>query len=928
MTMEMAMHTKTNHSPLRRLAVLFAALATTCALFAATAPAAPAAAFEVTEFDGEILRNDDDAPATEAGSHPYAITNHMAFATTENIYGWTLPAAQPKDIRVTMPVGLVGNLKSVPRCRVAQFYENEDYEGAASCPNDTAIGYVKILIADPDDPVTMYSALFHMPPRPGKAARFGFHLMTANVFMDVSVRTGEDYGVEVVIPDTPQALPMIETDLVVWGVPADPRHDAMRGQCLGRFGSNGQCSANADQKPFLTMPTTCGAPLVTGLRTNAWTEPDNWQEESFVHHDAKGDPVALEGCEELEFEPSLEIQADGNAASPTGLRAQITLPQDESVEGRVSSHLKDAVVTLPQGFELNAAAANGLGACSAAQIGIDNRNPAACPPSSKIGTVQVVSPALNNPMGGSVYLAKQGENPFGSTLAAYIVAEGEGVLLKLPGRIDTDPVTGQITTTFPNNPQLPFSELTVDFFGGSNGVLIAPPSCGTYTVTSALTPWSGTGTVNPSDSISIGSGPNDGPCPNGGFDPKLSAGTINPVAGQFSPFTLRVTREDGMRALSAIDVTLPPGVLAKLTGVPYCPEAALAAIPTAVGTGAGQAAAPSCPAASQVGTLSVGAGAGNNPVYVPGRVYLAGPYKGAPLSLAFVTPALAGPLDLGNVVVRSALHVDPETARVRAVSDPLPTILAGIPLNLRDIRVTLDRDGFTLNPTSCDPMGIGGQIAGAGGVVARVSQRFQAASCAALGFQPKLSLRLSGPTRRAANPGLKAVLSARPGDANIGRAVVTLPKTQFLDQGHIRTICTRVQYAADSCPKAAIYGYAKAWTPLLGQPLEGPVYLRSSSNELPDLVADLDGQIEIDLAGRIDSVNSRMRTTFAAVPDAAISRFVLTMQGGRKGLLENNIQLCGAKPRAKAAFTGQNGKRSVSNPLVKVACGKGAGRSK
>ncbi|HEX6153795.1 MAG TPA: hypothetical protein VFZ19_09770 [Solirubrobacterales bacterium] len=771
---------------------------------------------------------------------------------------------------------------------------------------------------------TYYGALFNLNPPPGKAARFGFRILTANLFMNVSVRTGDDYGVEVVSPDTSQGIPMISTEITIWGVPADPSHDRERGSCLvqSQGPSGAECPANSQPRPYLTMPTTCDGPLVSTIRANAWQEPDNWQEEISVNHDPEGFSADVVGCEDLQFKPTLEVTAGDDAASPTGLRTKIQLPQDESVGGRVSSHMKDAVVTLPPGFQVNASAANGLGTCSAAQIGIDNRNPAACPPSSKIGSVKIVSPSLSNPMEGAVYLAKQGDNPFGSMLAAYIVAEGEGVLLKLPGRIDTDPVTGQITTTFPNNPQLPFSELTVDFFGGPNAVLIAPEACGTYTVNAALTPWSGTGTVERGDSVTIGSGPNGGPCPNGGFAPGFSAGTVNPVGGAFSPFTLRVSREDGMQALSAIDATLPPGVLAKLTGVPYCPDAALAAIPTGVGSGAGQAASPSCPAASQVGTVSVGAGAGSNPVYVPGRAYLAGPYKGAPLSLAFVTPALAGPLDLGNVVVRSALHVDPATAQVRAVSDPLPTILAGIPLNLRDVRVNLDRDGFTLNPTSCDPMGIGGQIAGAGGAVANLTQRFQAASCAALGFQPKLSLRLSGRTNRSAHPALKAVLSARPGDANIGRAVVTLPKTQFLEQGHIRTICTRVQYAAENCPQASIYGYAKAWTPLLAEPLQGPVYLRSSSNKLPDLVADLDGQIDIDLAGRIDSVNSRMRTTFLSVPDAPVSKFVLQMQGGKKGLLVNNTELCEAKPRATAAFTGQNGKRSTSNPLVKVGCGK------
>jgi len=279
------------------------------------------------------------------------------------------------------------------------------------------------------------------------------------------------------------------------------------------------------------------------------------------------------------------------------------------------------------------------------------------------------------------------------------------------------------------------------------------------------------------------------------------------------------------------------------------------------------------------------------------------------------------------VAVRSGIYVDPVSTAVSVKSDPLPQILQGIPIAYRDIRVEVDRPGFTLNPTSCDPKSVTSTITSIAGATASPADRFQVAGCERLGFKPKLSFRYKGRTNRGAHPAVTATLKARKGDANIGKAVVTLPRTQFLEQGHIRTICTRVQYAADDCPKGSVYGYAKAWTPLLDQPLQGPVYLRSSNNTLPDLVADLDGQIEIELAGRIDSVDERMRVSFGAVPDAPVSKFVLRMQGGRKGLLVNNTELCRAKPRARAVFTGQNGKRSVANPLVRIGCGRGpAGR--
>ncbi|HYG97479.1 MAG TPA: hypothetical protein VD741_10280, partial [Solirubrobacterales bacterium] len=464
-----------------------------------------------------------------------------------------------------------------------------------------------------------------------------------------------------------------------------------------------------------------------------------------------------------------------------------------------------------------------------------------------------------------------------------------------------------------------FTTLTVRLKGGPGAVLANPTECGPKSSSAVLTPWSGQSAATTGDSFTI-------PCPGtDAFAPTLDAGTVNPLAGEFSPFVARFSRGDAEQMLGKIDLELPPGLLAKVAGVPLC--------------GAAQADAGACASGSRVGTVTVAAGPGSAPYHLQGPVFLTGPYGGAPYGLAIVVPAKAGPFDLGTVVVRQALAIDPLDAHITArmgesrvyetdgrlvavVPGAIPPVVGGVPVRLRTVDVALDRPGFTLNPTSCQERRIVAGIVSLAGAQAQPSVRFQVGDCAGLGFGPKLSLRLKGKTNRSAHPALTATLKARPGDANIGRAVVTLPKTQFLEQEHIRTICTRVQYAEGNCPKASIYGYAKAWTPLLDQPLQGPVYLRSSNNTLPDLVADLNGEIEIDLAGRIDSVDSRMRTTFWAVPDAPVSKFVLQMQGGEKGLLVNNTELCAAKPRAKAAFTGHNGKRSVSSPLVKVGCGK------
>jgi hypothetical protein len=466
----------------------------------------------------------------------------------------------------------------------------------------------------------------------------------------------------------------------------------------------------------------------------------------------------------------------------------------------------------------------------------------------------------------------------------------------------------------------------MNLFGGPRASLVTPPTCGTYSTGGNFAPWSGAEAVVTSSTFEIATGPDGRPCPQGDFAPAFEAGTTNPVAGSYSPFVLDLSRQDGTSRLSTIEAALPPGLLGKLSGIPYCSDDALASISPAEGSAAAQIASPGCPASSRIGSVTVGAGAGSNPFYAKtGSAYLAGPYKGAPLSIAFVTPALAGPFDLGNVVVRTAVHIDPTTTRISAVSDALPQVLHGIPLDLRDVSIALDRNEFMLNPTNCAATQVESRIGSASGQVASPSARFQVAGCERLGLSPKLALRFSGaPTRRGGHPKLTATLTTGKEESNLKRVQVTLPKTEYLENAHIRTVCTRAQYAADQCPQRSIYGYARAWTPLLDKPLEGPVYLRSSSHKLPDLVASLDGQIHIDLSGRISSSHSRIRNTFETVPDAPVSKFVLTMQGGGMGLLVNNTNLCKAKPRANVEFDGQNGKVATTNPVVRVGCKKPA----
>ena len=880
--------------------------------------------FGVESFDGAVL-NRDGTTDTQAGSHPWSASTTIRFDTTENSSGRIVAAGDVKDLQVDLPPGLVGDPLATPRCSAAEF--GQHVSGHAECPVSSQVGVVTLGLVsggvrhEEDVPV------YNLVPPPGEPAQFGFLYLGNTVTVNARVRTGGDYGLTTTVSDISQGNSVLDTTLTFWGVPADPSHDAER---FCNASGVLSCSSPVPVKPFLTLPSSCSGPQTTTLEADSWQQPGDFRTASFLSHDTSGNPVGSNGCGRLDFSPSITVRPDTTAAdSPSGLDVDLKVPQNGSPDGLAEANLKKAVVTLPQGMSVNPSAAGGLAGCSAAQIDLAGPGPARCPDASKIGAAIVETPLLDHPLPGAIYLARQGDNPFASLLAVYVVIDdpGTGVVVKLAGRVEASSA-GQLTAIFDDNPQLPFEDLKLNFFGGPRAALISPPDCGAYTTQATLVPWSGTPAVSSQSSFAITSGPNGGPCRAAGFEPSLSAGTTNPVAGSYSPLVLKLSRADGTQRLGSLTVTMPKGLLGKLKGVPYCPDSALASISDAEGTGAAQLASPSCLAASRIGSVSVGVGAGPDPFYLnTGRAYLAGPYKGAPLSLAIVTPAIAGPFDLGSVVVRSALRVDPETAQITAVSDPLPTILDGIPLDLRSIEVSLDRPEFTLNPTNCEQMSFSGSASSPSGDAVALGDRFQVGSCERLAFAPELALRLRGGTKRHAFPALRATVSFPEGSsANIRNAQVTLPHSEFLEQGHIGMVCTRVQFAAKACPAASIYGHAEAVTPLLEKPLSGPVYLRSSNHKLPDLVADLDGQIEVTLDAKIDTgKGGGIRNTFQLVPDAPVSRFVLSMKGGRKGLLVNSEDLCSkhAKTRAIARFVGQNGATDAFKPHVTNSCDRG-----
>jgi hypothetical protein len=888
--------------------------------------------------------NADGSVASQAGSHPgdYEVvslnTNHIVIPSAFTAF--TVDGGF-KDVRVDLPRGMVVNPNAVPQCTETQLETTfEEEEAGLGCPLDSQVGFISVRFSFSGRFTLGLIPLYNMVPPAGSPAEFGFSFIEG-LYNHIRgfVRTGDDYGLSAIATDIPSKLPLAGIKVNLWGDPTSPLHDEVRGLCTNAFHSNELCPAEEDlQTPFVTMPSSCEGPLQTVAGIDSWEHPGNFARQEYTLEDPSENAFGISGCNRLAFEPSIEAKATTNLAdAPTGLNFNLHVPQSEGQEALSSANVKDVKVTLPEGMTVNPSASDGLGSCSAAQIEIDGPEPATCPDDAKVGTAEVDTPLLSEPLHGAVYLAKPFENQFNSLIALYVtVADPHtGVVLKLPGVVEPNPANGQLVATFKENPELPFNDLKVSFFNGARAPLTSPAVCGTHTTNVTLTPWStpeGADAVR-SDSFDTSAAQGGGTCPTSeaGLPDQISfdAGTVAPKAGDFSPFLLKLTRPDGSQRITGIDTTLPPGLTGKLAGIPYCPEASIAAAEARShpNEGATEKASPSCPSASEVGSVTVGAGSGPNPVYVGGHAYLAGPYKGAPLSLVAITPAVAGPFDLGNVVTRIALYVNEETAQIHAVSDPLPTILQGIPLDVRSIALRMDRSGFILNPTSCDPMKVAAAVTSSAGHESSLSSPFQVGSCSALAFKPSLQLSLKGGTKRAKHPALTAVVTQPPGQANIGQVTLTLPHSAFLDQAHIGTICTRVQFhegavPGEKCPPASIYGHATAFTPLLAEPISGPVFLRSSSHPLPDLVAALHGQVDVVLAGRVDSVHGRLRNTFEAVPDAPVSKFVLKMLGGKKGLVVNSVDLCKTRNRAALKMRGQNGKEFTARPLVKNSCGK------
>jgi hypothetical protein len=854
-------------------------------------------------------------PYTQAGGHPYEWTTSFALNTTDTeILQQQLPAAGAniRDVETELPPGLIANATATPTCP-------RYLVATEQCSPDTQVGEIEVVDAEGNP---FHEPLYNVVPPAGVPLELG--AVVANfvrVYIDGNVRTGGDYGATAKVLSTSEEDNIISSRVTIWGVPADPSHDKRRVCPVpGRQVPVGEtsCSTSAPRIPLLTNPTSCpGTPLSAHLRMDTWQAPGQ-----FVT--ASEEIPATTGCNTLDFTPSVSIAPDTPVAdAPSGLSANIEVPQNETPTGLATSSLENTTVELPAGVSVSPSAANGLEACSEAQIGLHSEAAAECPNASKIGTVEITSPLISDHLTGGVYVAKQGENPFHSLLAMYIAAEADGARVKLAGHIVADPVTGQLTTTFTETPQIPFSDFKLNLFGGRRGALATPNTCGAPSTNVSLAPWDGLGATSFSEPFTTSTG-----CVSG-FTPSFEAGTVSAQAGAYAPFTLSFSRGDSEENFAGATVTLPPGLIGKIAGVVQCSDAQLAA--AVAKSGVAEQASPSCPAGSLIGTVQTTAGPGPSPVSVSGKAYLTGPYKGGPYGIAVVVPAVAGPYDLGTVVIRQSLRIDPGDAHVTDTSDLFPTILQGVPLRIKSVNVTLDRSGFTFNPTSCEPKTINAALQSTGGAKAGVSSHFQATNCATLKFAPKFSASTAGKASKANGASLDVKVGYPTGlegtYANIKAVKVDLPKQLPSRLTTLQKACLAATFEANpaSCPKASNVGTATATTPVLNVPLIGPAYIVSHGGEaFPDLEIVLQGEnVTLVLVGNTQIKNGITSSTFKTVPDAPVSSFELKLPTGPFSILGANVpqskkyNLCGQTLPMPTQITAQNG--AVIKQTTKIA---------
>ncbi len=864
------------------------------------------------------------------------------------------------DVRTIVnefPAGFDASDTAVPKCSEAELLSISPLspEGLLpDCPVASQVGQITTEIYETNLLRKVTIPVYSMEvPTFGTAAEIGYNVVGLFTLFSQAVIRPDDEGLTAVTSNIPKLGEGHNISVRLWGVPASGEHDVERGSVCGSQGERppvcrselgGPQEARIPIKPFLSNPTSCTGPFTASMRAESWEEPIE-QEALWSHASVEAGPI--EGCSKVPFNPSIEVTPSTKSAeSPSGLNVSLVVPQSWENPFTISTaNLKDTTVALPEGMTANPSLAAGLGACTQQQSAEETSSSlpgVGCPEQSKIGSIEIETPLLEEKITGAVYIATPYENvpafgdpehPGGSLLALYVVAKDpqRGILIKVAGKITPNPVTGQLVSTFENTPQQPFSKFTLKFRAGATAPLVSPPLCGEYATQAALTPWSAEAGEAPrlvSYPLSVTQGVHGGPCPSGGappFSPQLVAGTLNNAGGSYSPFYLRLTREDGEQELVKFSTTMPPGLSGNLSGIPLCPDADIEAAKGV--TGAQEEVQPSCPAASEIGHTITEAGVGTVLAQNPGKVYLAGPYNGAPLSIVSITSAKVGPFDLGTVVIRFALNVNPLTAQVEisgAQSDPIPHIIKGIVVHVRNIHVYIDRNKFILNPTNCTPQSIHDTVTGSGSNYAvptsqqtvDVATPFEAADCSSLKFTPTFKVTTSGKTSRVKGASLSVKLTYPANSlgtqANFKSVKVDLPKQLPSRLTTLQKACTAATFEANpaACPADSRVGQARVITPIIPVPLEGPAYFVSNGGaKFPELIMVLQGYgLTIDLHSEtFISKKNITSATLHSTPDQPFNTFELTLPEGPDSALAANGNLCTQKLTMPTAFTAQNG---------------------
>lgn len=936
------------------IAVAVATLATLLSAACLVTPARADFGLIPDSFTADAV-DENGAADVRAGGHPHGGQSSFLFGEVALAPPYTgfAPDGRMRDVEVTLPPGFVGNPRAAPVCPRPKLDALVEYGGTENfCPSGSQVGIASVHVQSSAAAPSFLVPIYNMTPRRGEPAAFGMPVLGVVVSIVPRVDPARGYRIVASARAIPEGVVARGQDLTLWGVPSDPVHDTDRfcGFGGGTIVDPPGCPVGGEPIPFLTNPTSCGQPQTSLFAARSWERPDVWVTDEYTT------PQTTSGCERVPFDPTIEVSLGSHRPdAPTGFDLDLSIPQSQDPDGIATGHLKRARVTLPEGMTVNPASADGLAACSDADLGLGTEDALTCPSASKIGSVTATTPLLAETLAGGVYLRPQASSDPASgdlfRIALVLENEERGISVRLPGSVEVDPSSGQVVTEFDNNPQLPVEDVRVSLKDGPRAPLATPSTCGTKTVTAELESWSGK-TVTRTSTFEVACGGQ------GGFFPAFATGTENPLAQVFSPFAMTLKRNDGEQELRTLEnVQLPEGLLGKVAGVPVCGEA--------------DAAAGTCPAGSRIGRVEVAAGAGISPLWVPqaGKrptsASLAGPYRGAPYSLSVAIPAQAGPYDLGRVVVRNPLHVDPETARLstgigesrlydvdgsleQTIEGAMPTVVKGLPLRLREIRVLVDRPGFTFNPTDCSEQATRATVGSAQGQRVAVSDRFQVGDCSGLRFTPKLAMRLSGKkqTKTGGHPALAATVAQGKGQANISEAKVTLPRSVVLDPLNTadpKMLCDYDASLKADCPATSVIGKATAVTPVLNKPLSGDVHMVQgirfeNGNRIrttPSLLVKLRGEVAINLRARTTTERgtNRLVTTFGSVPDAPVSKFAMKIAGGKKGILvvtrtaRRKLNLCSSSQVANAELDGHNGKEADFATRIKTPCGAKAARN-